>query len=82
VRDDPAVLNAHRRFLFARDYAFISIVLLILLGAAAIAVVRPASTVVTYLLLLVAQAVLAIRAAKDGGRRLVATVLALKGASN
>ncbi len=76
VAAEPAVEQAHRQFLFARDFAFMSLVMLLVLGTAAAFFIRPISSAVIYVLLLVIQGGIATRAANVGGHRFVTNVLA------
>jgi len=76
VSKEPPVEQAHRHFLFARDFAFMALVMLLLLGVAAAIFVRPISTAEIYVLLLVIQWGIATRAANVGGHRFVTNVLA------
>ncbi len=81
VSKEPAVEQAHRHFLFSRDYAFMSLVMVAALGAAAGYFIRPISALEIYALLLVVQWGVATRAANVGGHRFVKTALALSAAS-
>lgn len=76
----PSVVQAHRAFLFARDYASLAFMLVLLLGTAGFIQISSLKTAAAYLAILVLQYVLASRAARVNGRRLVTTVLALKAA--
>ncbi len=76
VSNQPSVEQAHRQFLFARDFAFMALVMLALLGAAAPFFIRPISNAGIYDLLLVIQWAIATRAANVGGHRFVNNVLA------
>jgi len=80
VADEPAVTQAHRQFLFARDYTFVALAILVVLGATAFKFIHPISTAEIYALLLMVQWGLATRAANLSGHRFVSTVLAQKGA--
>jgi hypothetical protein len=72
---DAAVAQAHRHFLFARDFCFMSLLMLVVFGIASF-ILMSATTAVTYVLLLLAQWALAANAANVGGQRLVTIVLA------
>lgn len=72
------VAQAHRQFLFARDYAFMALVMLLTLGAAAAIFIRPISTAGIYIGLLLVQWGAATNAANINGHRLVTSVLAIK----
>jgi hypothetical protein len=82
VADDPAVLQVHREYLFTRDYACMSLLMLIGLGTAGLFHVPSKSTALGYVGLLVIQFLLVRRAARNHGVGLVTTVLALKGADD
>jgi len=81
VSTEPSVEQAHRQFLLARDFAFMALVMVVMLGTAAAFFIRPISTTEIYILLLVIQWAIATRAANVGGHRFVTNVLAQKGAS-
>ncbi|MEI9992070.1 MAG: hypothetical protein WDM86_18790 [Rhizomicrobium sp.] len=81
IASHPVIEHVHRKFLFARDYSFISLILVVILGAAA-AVTMPIKTAAIYVIVLVLQWALATRAANVSGHRFVTTVLAQKGAGN
>jgi hypothetical protein len=80
VGADPSVSQAHREFLFARDYACLSLFALILLGTIGFLVMPTKATAYSYLAILGLQYLLTTRAAHVHGCRFVTTVLALKGA--
>jgi hypothetical protein len=80
VETDPSVHQVHREFLFARDYACLALMMIVVLGAAGFLQIPSARTALSYLGLLAIQFALANRAARNHGRRFVTTVLALKGA--
>lgn len=80
VENEPSVLQAHREYLFARDYAAIALLLVPLLGAAGFVLFDLRSTAIIYVALLVIQYLLVQRAASGHGVSLVTNVLALKGA--
>lgn len=82
VRNTPEVLHVHQQFLFARDYSFMALVMLLLLGGTAAAQMRPLPTVIIYIALLIGQWLLTTRAANVTGHRFVTTVMAQKGAGN
>lgn len=76
VQDVPSVQQAHRSFLFARDYAAISFVMLIALGGAGFLVITPASHWVFYCGGSVAQYLLVRWAARNYGIEMVKDALA------
>lgn len=80
VADDPAVWQIHREYLFTRDYACMSLLMLIGLGTAGLFRFSSKSTALGYIGLLIIQYLLVRRAARNHGIGLVTTVLALKGA--
>ncbi len=81
VQSDAAVTHVHRSFLFMRDYACLSLFALLVFGVAGLFQFVSLRTALLYLLGLVAQFLLARRAASVHGRRFVCTVLALMSAS-
>jgi hypothetical protein len=81
VESEPAVIQAHRAFLFARDYTCIALMMLIVLGGIGLWQISSTKGALFYIGGLALQFVLAGQAARNHGRRFVSTVLALKGAS-
>ena len=81
VQSDPAVTQVHRAFLFMRDYACLSLFAVLVFGIAGVVQFASLQTALIYLSGLVAQFLLARRAASVHGRRFVCTVLALKSVS-
>jgi hypothetical protein len=82
VDDDPSVVQAHREFLLYRDYACLALLAVPILGVVGLHLIPSTNTALPYLALLVGQCLLAIRAGRTNGRRLVTNVLALKGAGD
>lgn len=80
VIDHPAVSQSHREYLFMRDYACLSLLILIAFGTAGLFQFPSRSTALGYIGLLALQYLLVRRAARTHGIELVTTVLALKGA--
>lgn len=80
IESDPAVAQAHRAFLFARDYACIALIMLLVLGGAALFQMASMKTILPYIGGLTLQFLLSGRAARNHGCRFVSTVLAIKGA--
>lgn len=80
VDNDASVQQVHREFLFTRDYACLALMMMAVLGTAGFIQFASMSTALGYLALLAVQFALAVRAARNHGRRFVTTVLALKGA--
>ena len=80
VEAEPAVLQVHRGFLFSRDYTCLALMILIVLGTAALLQTPSLTTGTLYIALLFAQFILDMCAARNHGRRFVTTVLAIKAA--
>lgn len=80
VEADPSVTQVHRAFLFTRDYACLGLCMCVVLGVAGFVQIPSTRTALGYFALLVAQFLLARRAARNHGVRFVTTVLALKSA--
>lgn len=79
VRDLPEVQHGHREFLLARDIACVTVIFAVILAPAGLFMMKP-TIWVAYGAGLLAQYLIATRAARVLGTRLVSTVLALKGA--
>lgn len=77
VSMDSAVLQTHRAYLFTRDYAAIAFMLLVILGPIAVIQSSDTKIALSYCAVLAAQLALSIQAARNYGKRLVTTVLAL-----
>jgi len=75
VDDDPRVAQAHRSYLFARDYSCCSLLLTAVLGGAGFGLL-PEGAALYYLGFLVLQFLLASQAARIAGRSMVVNVLA------
>lgn len=80
VELEPAVAQAHRAFLFSRDYACIALMMLVVLGGAALFQISSINVVLLYIVGLAFQFLIAGQAARNHGRRFVSTVLAIKSA--
>jgi hypothetical protein len=78
VDSAPSVSQANRNFLFTRDYAAISFLMMVLLGLAGFAVISPWWAAVLYLLGLVIQYILVMRAGRNYAIELVTNVIASK----
>lgn len=78
---DPAVEEIHRNFLFTRDYAVASLLLLLVLGTLGFWMISSLTTAGVYCLILLLQYILAGQAARNHGIRFVTTVLAIKSAT-
>lgn len=81
VRNEPAVVQVHRNFLFTRDYAGMAFVLLIVAGAIGFWEISSQVTASIYAGILLLQYLLVRHAARNYGIRFVTTVLALKASS-
>ena len=81
IESDPSVVQVHRAFLLARDYACLALMIIVVLGIAGFVQFQSKRTALIFLLLLVLQFVLAGQAARNNGKRFVTTVLAIKGAT-
>lgn len=80
VEEHPSVTQVHRKYLFTRDYACLSLMMVVLLGAVGFFQSPSSKMAVGYFVLLIIQFLLASRAAKIHGRQFVTNVLALKSA--
>jgi len=80
VEAEPSVLQVHRNFLFARDYACLALMMVVVLGVAALLKVTSTGAKTTYVGILFFQFVFAGQAARNHGKRFVLTVLAVKSA--
>ena len=80
IEDQPAVSHAHREYLFARDYHFLSALILIGLGVMALFTFDRFTTALAYVGIHTVQFLITGQAARNHGRRLVCTVLARKAA--
>jgi hypothetical protein len=78
VSGEPSVQEAHREFLFARDYTVLSYGMLLAFGIAALIWAPSWLSTGVYVGLLALQAIVAQNAARLHGRRLVCNVLATK----
>jgi hypothetical protein len=76
VWNQAIVQEAHRNYLFYRDYATMSILLIIAFGGSSFWFIPSRATAAVYMLVLVAQYLLARQAARNYGIRLVRDVLA------
>lgn len=81
VESKPPVLQAHREFLFARDYTCLALMIFILLSVCAFIWIPSIKTALIYSTLLIIQLILAMRAARHNGFRFVTNVLAIKAAT-
>jgi hypothetical protein len=81
VENEPAVLQAHRDFLFLRDYASMAVLLLVVFSVAGFYAIASLRIALTYGLLLFLQYAVVRQAAANTGVRMVTTVLAVKAAA-
>ena len=79
---DASIRQVHREYLFSRDYAGISFLLLLGLGPLAFWQLGPVSVAMMYAAALALQYLVVRRAARNHGERFVASVLARKTAAN
>lgn len=77
IRSEPAVLHANKEYLFTRDYHVFALGFLLAFGIASIWTVGNLITWLWYVAALLAQMLLTGQAARNHGKRLVCTVLAL-----
>ena len=77
-RNEPSILRVHREYLFTRDYATISFLLLFGFGLLALWQMESINVVGTYVGILVVQYLLVRRAASNHGIRFVTSVIANK----
>ncbi len=80
VESDPAVTTGHREFLFARDYAGLSALFVVVIGALATYQFHDLRRTGVYIAILAAQYLIVRYVAAQYGKRFVTTVLALKSA--
>ena len=80
VETEPAVEDAHRQFLFTRDYASLALIMMVVLGIAGFFAIPSQPTAVAYFALLLLQFGLVARAARTHGHCMVTNVLAAKSA--
>lgn len=78
IENDPAVRQAHRDYLFMRDYAGLGAVFVVFYGAVGMFTIPSMRVGLMYLLVLAAQFALVRQAASNYGTRFVTTVLARK----
>lgn len=78
VESDPSVRAVQREFLFARDYSCLALLGGILLSIAALLMSSSVTAIIVFQVVWILQFLLASNAARNRGRRLVTTVLAIK----
>lgn len=76
IENDPAVWQAHRDYLFMRDYAGLAVIFLVLYGAMGMFTIASKRVGLIYLVMVAVQLVLVRQAARNYGIRFVTTVLA------
>ena len=81
-QNEPGVKQVHREYLFTRDWAGISFLIILLLGPLALWQMESIRVAVIYLAVLLAQYLLVRRAARNHGIRFVASVIAYKASSD
>jgi hypothetical protein len=79
IESEPAVIQVHRAFLLARDYTCLALMMTVVLGVAGFLQIPTKRTALVYLIVLLLQFLFAGQAARNNGKRFVATVLAIKG---
>ncbi|MDQ3802141.1 MAG: hypothetical protein M3384_22165 [Acidobacteriota bacterium] len=82
LQNEAEIKSIHRLFLFARDYACIALLMLIILGTVGFFQIPSIKTAWFYFAILLIQFLIALIAARNLGVRFVTTVLALKGVDN
>lgn len=80
-QNEPSVMQSHREYLFTRDYAGLSFMMIIGLWPLSMLQYSSLSTIYMYLGVLVLQYLLVRWAARNHGIRFVTTVLSIKAAS-
>jgi hypothetical protein len=80
LNTEPSVVQAHRSFLFTRDYACIALALTVGLGVLGFVQIESKAVAAIYLVVLLIQFVVVSQASRNHGRRFVTTVLAIKAA--
>ena len=81
-QDEPGIKQVHQEYLFTRDYAGISFLLIFFFGSLALWQMRSVKVTGIYLAALIAQYVLVRWAARNHGVRFVTSVLAYKTSSD
>lgn len=79
--ESVSVIEAHRSYLFSRDYAALSFLMLVIFGSLAILFCPNVWNAMIYVTLLIAQFLVVRRAAAVAGHRMVTNVLALASVS-
>jgi hypothetical protein len=81
AQSEPAVASLSRGYVFARDYAALVAMMLVVFGAMGLIQIQSPMVYILYFLFLIAQLAAAIRSARNNAVRLVTTVLAIKSTS-
>lgn len=81
VEKQPSVNDAHRTFLFLRDYASLSLLFLVFFSAAGAVVIVDREVAAIYALVLIGQFFIVSLSAQNAGIRMVTNVLAIKTAA-
>jgi len=79
IQNEAEIKNVHRWFLFARDYACIALLILLIMGIAGFFLIPSTKTAWFYFAILLLQFLITLIAARNLGIRFCTTVLALKG---
>jgi len=77
VRDDPAIASMRRTYLFARDYAALVVLMLVIFGIVAFLQLRSPLHFILYTSFLILQLVLTINSARTTAERWVTTAMAI-----
>jgi hypothetical protein len=80
VKNEPAVVQVHREYLFSRDYTCLAAMMLIVFAPLAFFTFTSRPVSLVYTGILIAQLLLVWRAARQHGSRFITTVLAIKAA--
>jgi len=80
VRDDPAIVAQRRTYLFARDYAVILVLMIMIFGPIAFVQIRSPLLFIAYTAFLLLQYGIAIRSARLTANRWVTTAMAIAAA--
>lgn len=80
VRDDPAIAVQRRTYLFARDFAVLVLLMLVVFGGIALVQLRSSLLFILYIGALLLQYALAVNAARTTAERWVTTAMAMASA--
>lgn len=76
--EEISVIEAHKNFLFTRDYAVLSLIMIVVISPLGFWLIPEISIAMTYATIIIIQFILAMIAARNNGNRLVLTVLAIE----